>query len=720
MNTYTPETYLNEGYDVTPLHPRTKKPKLPQWTSITLDINDFQPHGEFPNDFNLGVKLGTSSNGIVDVDLDCDAAVFLGQSILDNDTRVFGRESNPRSHYLYRVDDPQPTKKFRHPQTGKTLIELRGNGAQTVLPGSIYESGEQIRFEDDSLPLPSETDWRTLQDQCGAIAAGCVLSEFWVEGTRHQLAVALGGWAAHRGVEQRKMIVVITAVAQYRQDDDVRDRVSCVVDSYRKHNSSERVAWKADLSSFIPDERIMKRIGEWMNATNVPLTDVGLSNDRCAFDPQSDMSTGEAFCNFMDGALVYCDDQSTFYHRTGNVFDPVPVAAAKKLAIDWIKSSQDDMIMKGEVGKLKTAQSIARINAILEIAKAHTNKASREFDTDPFIVGCGNGVLDLRIGDIIDPTIIVTKRLGTNFNKNAECPLFMNFLGQVFNGDKAKISFVQRSVGYTLTGKTTGQCMFVAIGTGANGKSTFLKVIQSLLGDYAGTVPSHSLMQSKFGNDKSDDLASLVGKRLVCASEGESGQRLAVAKIKLMTGGDTIACRPLYQNYFYMQPEFKVWFATNDLPVIMGGDDAIWRRLHVIDFPVSFSEEQRDGNLFDKLRLELPGILNWALQGLQELGTMQGNFLRPPVSVQQKTGEYRSNSDTVGAFLEAACERKEGAVTMMNRLHERYTSWCDNSSIEPVPMVTFGRELTRLGLPVKKQSFGNGRLGVSLNEFGRT
>jgi putative DNA primase/helicase len=223
-------------------------------------------------------------------------------------------------------------------------------------------------------------------------------------------------------------------------------------------------------------------------------------------------------------------------------------------------------------------------------------------------------------------------------------------------------------------------------------------------------------MVSKFGNDKTDDIASLNGRRFVSASEGEIGQKLAVAKVKLMTGGDTIACRPLYGQYFNMKPEFKIWFGTNDLPVIQGGDEAIWRRIHLIDFPVSFTEAQRDGGLFNRLKLELPRILNWALQGVQELGEMKNGFLNPPASVRNETSRYRSDSDTVASFVEVACDEVEGAIVMMNVLHEAYVRWCNMSGLEPLSSGLFGKELNRLGFPVKRRKEGNGRLGIRLKQ----
>ncbi|MEN3210994.1 phage/plasmid primase, P4 family [Methylorubrum populi] len=706
-------TYIESGYDITVLRATTKKPLLHNWTGITLNIEDIEAHGTFPEDYNIGVKLGVASDGIVDVDLDCDAAVSIGARLLNNETRVFGRDANPASHYLYRVHDSRNTLKFRHPVSRKMIIELRGNGSQTVLPGSIYEDGTLVRFEEYSLPEPFETDWETLERQCGLIAAGAVLSEFWNEGSRHALALALGGWAAHKRIDQGTFTRLIEAVAEYTNDDEVANRVGCVKDSYIDLSSGNKVAWKNDLDQLI-DYRTMEAISKWLmveaESERKPVT----QQPKKLPSITSDLQSGQDFCNHIGDELIFCDDEDQFYQRRDDVYEPASLASVKGTVMEYVKSFDADVTNYEEVRKLKAAQSIARINAIVDVSRSNLRISSSKFDTDPFLVGCGNGVVDLRAGKLVKPSCIVTRRLGTNYDSRAICPSFIRFLKQIFDGDSEKIDFIRRGVGYTLTGSTAGQCLFVAVGSGANGKSTFLKIIQELMGDYGTSIPSNSLMVSKFGNDKTDDIASLKGRRFVSASEGEIGQKLAVAKVKLMTGGDTISCRPLYGQYFNLKPEFKIWFGTNDLPVIQGGDEAIWRRIHLIDFPVSFNEGQRDGGLFDRLKLELPGILNWALQGVQELGSMKSDFLNPPSSVRNETTRYRSDSDTVASFVDVGCDRVEGAIVMMNVLHETYVRWCNISGLEPLSSGLFGKELNRLGFPVKRRREGNGRLGIRL------
>jgi putative DNA primase/helicase len=211
----------------------------------------------------------------------------------------------------------------------------------------------------------------------------------------------------------------------------------------------------------------------------------------------------------------------------------------------------------------------------------------------------------------------------------------------------------------------------------------------------------------------SNDLAYLVGKRLVVASEGEQGQRLAESKIKLMTGGDRLSCRALYQNLFEFEPQFKLWVATNDLPKVTGTNDAIWRRIRVIEFPVTIPPAEQDKSLSERLVAELPGILQWALEGLKD---WQTRGLDAPECVLKSTEAYRDENDTVGQWIESTCVCGPGCRASMKDLYASYQIWCENSSLDPLPNTGFGKELGRRKFPVVKTHRGNDRKGIGLRD----
>jgi putative DNA primase/helicase len=324
--------------------------------------------------------------------------------------------------------------------------------------------------------------------------------------------------------------------------------------------------------------------------------------------------------------------------------------------------------------------SANRIKSVMQLARSELLADASNFDTNADVVGCQNGVLSLAKGDLIqtEPSIM-TKRLGCNFEPDAECASFKDFLDTIFDGDEDVISFVQRVVGYSLSGSTTEQCLFVLIGDGANGKTTLINVLQRLFGDYAASTPMQTLMVSRYGGQQTNDLAALVGKRFVAASEGEVGQTIAESKVKMMTGGDRIACRHLYGNQFEYDPQFKLWLATNDLPRITGTGEAIWRRFHVIKFPVTIPPDQRDGDLGKKLGAELSGILNWALEGNRD---WKSQGLNPPGKVIDGTQAYRSENDTTRQFVETCCELDPKACERTSKLFEAYENWTRKSGLE--------------------------------------
>lgn len=219
-----------------------------------------------------------------------------------------------------------------------------------------------------------------------------------------------------------------------------------------------------------------------------------------------------------------------------------------------------------------------------------------EFDQDPWLLNVLNGTIDLRTGELRAHrrNDLITKLAQVVYDAKAECPTWWKFLERIFNRNYELILFLQKAVGYALTGITWEQCLFFLYGLGSNGKSTFIKVIQALLGDYATQTTSETFMVKRNSNPISNDVADLRGARFVAAVEIESGRRMAEVLVKQMTGGDKIKARFLYSEHFEFDPEFKIFLAANHKPVIRGTDNAIWRRIHLIPFTVQIPEEERD------------------------------------------------------------------------------------------------------------------------------
>jgi P4 family phage/plasmid primase-like protien len=263
------------------------------------------------------------------------------------------------------------------------------------------------------------------------------------------------------------------------------------------------------------------------------------------------------------------------------------------------------------------SQSEQRLRAMLTVAESEPELvlAADQLDADPWLLSVANGTLDLRTGSLRphDPTELISLGSEVIYDPTAACPRWLRFVEEIFDGDAELGEFVQRAAGYSLTGDTSEHKMFVLHGVGANGKSTLVEILQRLLGGLARTSAFDSFMRTRDKGTR-NDLARLQRARLVVASESGEGRRLDEATVKTLTGGDTIAARYLYGEFFEFRPELKLWLVTNHRPRVDGDDDAIWRRLRLIPFEVSFLGRE-DRELRPTLERELPGIFAWAVRG---------------------------------------------------------------------------------------------------------
>jgi putative DNA primase/helicase len=265
-------------------------------------------------------------------------------------------------------------------------------------------------------------------------------------------------------------------------------------------------------------------------------------------------------------------------------------------------------------------------------------------------------------------------------------------------------AFLQRAVGYSLTGEVTEHVLLVVWGTGANGKSVFLRTVQHVFGSYAQQAPVDLFVVKRPGSGgATPEIARLAGARFVAATETEQGARLAEALVKQLTGGDRAVARQLYQGYVEFDPTHKLWLTTNHKPQVRSTDEAMWRRLRVLPFGVTIPEDERDPDLYAKLITEAPGILRWAVQGLRH---WQCDGLGDSPSVRAATEEYRKESDLIGQFIEECCVVGPKHSGTASDLYRAYDIWARNGGLRPWAQQSFGRTLGERG-------FVNRRVGAN-------
>lgn len=344
---------------------------------------------------------------------------------------------------------------------------------------------------------------------------------------------------------------------------------------------------------------------------------------------------------------------------------------------------------------IKYTRSMKGEKALVEMAQQLLPVLPSQLDRHIMAFNTASGIISLKTGELTphDPKWFITKISDVEYlPEKAECPRWTKFLNEIFAGDRELIRYVQKAVGYSLTGKTTEQCAFFLFGTGNNGKSTFLDVVRDIAGEYAMNIQPETIMIRTATAAANSDIARLKGARLVTSVEPNEGVRINEGLLKQLTGEDTVTARKLYGNEFEFKPEFKLWMATNHKPIIRGTDTGIWRRIHMIPFTVSIPEDKKDKQLKDKLAEEYPAILKWAVEGCL---LWQREGLEMPRAVREMCKEYRREMDVISAFIDDRCEVVERSFAKASQLYAAYVAWCDENNEHKFSNTKFGVEMAK-------------------------
>lgn len=359
-------------------------------------------------------------------------------------------------------------------------------------------------------------------------------------------------------------------------------------------------------------------------------------------------------------------------------------------------------------------KGIANMLALASSRLAFATTANK-LDRDPWLLGAEDVTFDLKTGGTREPRRedLITKAIGAKYDRSAQCPLWNKFIDRIFAGDKELISYIKRAFGYCLTGSMAEQVFFFCHGDGSNGKSVFLAVLRALLGEYAKQADFSTFLVQR--NEKvRNDLAALAGARVITAIEAEEGSKLSMAVVKAWTGGDPITARFLFGENFTFQPVGKLWLAANSKPAISERNHAAWRRVQLIPFNVTIPEAEQDKGIEDKLLRELPGILNWALEGLKDYLTVG---LKTPEAVKLATAKYRKENDSLEEFLFECCEVEKLKVCKNTDLYSQYLNFCRMSGLTALSQHKFSPELSsRPDITSTRSKHGMEWTGIALKK----
>ncbi len=405
-------------------------------------------------------------------------------------------------------------------------------------------------------------------------------------------------------------------------------------------------------------------------------------------EPLTDVWNSSLFYEKSGDDIKYCDALGGWYVWDGKRWKHDESYEIMRLAKSTVKHIFQMSDVADKISKKKLfshavkSESVSKLKAMIELTKSEPGITIKSdmFDKDLYDLNCSNGTIDLISSDIHihNKDNFITKLIDVDYNKKAECPTWHRFLETVFLGDSDLIDYIQKAVGYSLSGSMAEQCLFILYGIGQNGKSTFLKHLYKILGDYAMNTPASTLIE-KYNESIPNDIARLKAARFVTSIESGKHKKFAEAQIKQLTGDDPISARFLHKEFFDFFAKFKIFFATNHKPKISGTDIGIWRRIKTIPFEKTFTADEIDKTIDKKIESEYEGILAWAVEGFMK---WKSEGLGRVDKIDLATAEYKEDSDIIGSFIEEQCVLGQSLRVKSNAITKALQEWAHDGGMK--------------------------------------
>jgi P4 family phage/plasmid primase-like protien len=691
-----------------PVKTNSKQPFGKAWQHRNWREDQLREHfGRYPN-ANIGVLLGPES-GLVDLEFDGPESETVFRKLFPNLPPTVGYESNRSEHNLFgwnpilegcpnvvllNANGEAATKNEPH-------AECRiggGDGCQSLLPPSIVKGDVRDRhyIRDWSHPLvmlPDEIAQmikaaakpkqapvpfkpaRTAGDRPG--------DDFNKLATWEEILVP-AGWKdegsngeVHYWKRPGKLDQGSSATTGHCKSGDGDDKFYCF--------SSKAPPFEPEKSySKFACYALLHHAGDFSEATKA-LAKLGYGAPTL-WQPEgrTDSANSKRFARKFGNSIRWCDQWDKWLVWDGRRWAVDKTRAIDALAKKYAHGLWTDIgniISTGEIddkfrreliafGKSSNSNSGIYNFSALSRSESGIPIVPEQLDTDQYLLNVKNGTLDLRTGKLLphERAHFITKVAPVEYKENAQCPEFLKFLSEIFNGDAELIGFIQRLFGYCLTGDVMEEVLPIFYGTGANGKTTLLNIALKILGDYGGKAAPEFLTARKMSSHPTE-LCDLHGRRMVVASETEQGAGFAEAKVKELTGAERIKGRRMREDFWEFDPTHKLIVQTNYRPNVRGNDPAIWRRLLSVPFNVTIPKAKQDHTLPDKLEAEMSGILNWMLVGCLE---WRRDGLKVPEVVRQATEEYKQNEDVFTRFIDQCCMEQHDATISAQEILEAY------------------------------------------------
>ncbi|MBU3621975.1 phage/plasmid primase, P4 family [Polynucleobacter sp. CS-Odin-A6] len=444
-----------------------------------------------------------------------------------------------------------------------------------------------------------------------------------------------------------------------------------------------------------------------------------------------DLDNARYFKSMFEGEFLFCHSNRKWLRFTGMRWEwcqKEEQIGAAKLVAEQIMDKAGELFKLDPTGPLskawqahaKAIRSNGRIIAMLELATSEPGMGISnisDLDSQPMLLGVSNGVFDLKNMKLLlpDPKLLISRQVHADYNQAATCPLWLKFLNEIFIGDQDVINYVQKALGYSLTGDVSEELLHFCYGHGKNGKSVMANVIVKIMGDYVQTANFDLLALKESG--ATNDVARLAGARLVMANETRENQRLDDQKLKALVSTEKITARFMYAEFFEFWPQFKIWLRGNYKPIITDSSNGAWRRMRLIPFEYQVPEDKTDHKLEEKLLAEKEGILAWMIDGCYR---WQQEHLPAPKRIEDASRVYQEESDMLGEFLEDCCEVGAGKSESQKSVFGTYRMWANKNGTHPVTQKSFTRQLGSRGVDTKRvKAQGETNrfyIGLELNE----
>lgn len=670
---------------------RGKHPRIKNWgEEATTDPEKIKAWWLKAPSANIGIPMGEKS-GLVALDVDTrhngdQSLKEMLAELGDLPETVTATTGSGGKHFVFKYTEELALKNVVGFREG---LDVRTQGGLIVAAPSMHASGSAYRWDAGKSPfdMPAAEMPKWLVEEIQKVGTQLTTKkkaekpaprQKIKEGGRNNHLTSLAGSLRRKGISEDGILATLRAENTDRLEPPLDDETV--------------VAIAKSITRYQPEE----------DQQDYKLTDVG---------------NAERFVAMFKDSVKYCAVYKKWFIWNGRFWEQDDTGKIITYAIECVRSiiHAADLLPEGDKRKAMIhhslkSESSGKLRSLLEIASGMPDITirSEELDANPWLINAQNGTINLKTGKLQEHRAAdyITKMCRANYDPDCAIPLWAELLQKITLGNNQLQRYIQKAFGYALTGDTSEQALFILYGTGSNGKSTLLNVFSELMATYSTSTPSDTFMQKK--NDSvNNDIARLKGARFVAAIEMEEGKRMAESLIKSVTGGDKLVTRFLYGEFFEYVPQFKVFLAVNHKPNIRDTTNSIWRRIKLMPFEATFTEQERDKHFPAKIMAsELPGILAWAVQGCL---LWQQEGLQMPDSVNTATRKYQEEMDSFSNFFRECCVEREGGRVSNKMLRAKYDEWCRENGEYALTQRPFSAKLIERGYE-KKNSAGNGAL----------